>query len=101
MSNLNLTGIPDLEREIYKLRKHIAYLEEQLRWRPVSDELPKDLEPVEIKFKGTNSVEIAKLTEYINPEILVWELYDVSTISLYSIMGWRPIPELEVKDERG
>ena len=90
MSNLNLTGIPDLEREVYELRKRIAYLEEQLRWRPVWEK-PEKSGYYEVEFDNGNFHDMIFYNEHSS-----WRCSQEHV----NITGWRPIPELEEKDEQ-
>ena len=85
MSNLNLTGIPDLEREVYELRKRIAYLEEQLRWRPVWEK-PEKSGYYEVEFDNGNFHDMIFYNEHSS-----WRCSQEHV----NITGWRPIPELE------
>ena len=89
MSNLNLTGIPDLEREIYELRKRIACLEEQLRWRPVWEQ-PEKSGYYEVEFDNGNFHDMIFYNEHSS-----WRCSQEHV----NITGWRPIPELEGTDE--
>jgi len=74
----------DIER--IKSYNRIVYLEEQLRWRPVSEK-PTESDFVLILYNG-----------YRIPDTIY---YDVEGGWLCADMPdyWRPIPELEVKHE--
>ena len=79
-----------------QLNQRIAYLEEQLRWRPVSDgNLPKEREKVETKTVGGN-VTIGYFTKAVAGG-QIW--YGSNNRITFPAVSWRPIPELEVKGE--
>ena len=75
--------------------KLIAELEEQLRWRPVS-ELPVPNNLYEVKCEGTNNGLFHAYGMYWDDN--TWTEYLRGGL-LYDIIEWRPIPELEVKGE--
>ena len=74
-----------------QLNQRIAYLEEQMRWRPVS-EIPTEGGYYEVKYWkfGRKYIDVASW----NPHIIGFYNFDAD-----SIIEWRPIPELEVKGE--
>ena len=80
-----------------QLNQRIAYLEEQLRWRPVSDDnLPNDNERVDVLWCGRpyQGHHVASI-----PQWTVGGIYFHRQNGYEEITHWRPIPELEVKGE--
>ena len=67
----------------------ILYLEGLLRWRPAS-ELPTEDGNYELKFADYNNKPDYDYGYYYSKDGYGWGCEDV--------IGWRPIPELEVKD---
>ena len=80
-----------------ELNQRIATLEEQLRWRPVSDDnLPNDNERVDVLWCGRpyQGHHVASI-----PQWTVGGIYFHRQNGYEEITHWRPIPELEVKGE--
>ena len=69
--------------------KRIAYLEEQLRWRPVWTP-PEKSGYYEVEFDNGNLHDMIFYNEHYS-----WRCSQEHV----NITGWRPIPELEVKHE--
>ena len=73
----------------YALQKRIAYLEEQLRWRPVWEQ-PEKSGYYEVEFDNGNFHDMIFYNEHSS-----WRCSQEHV----NITGWRPIPELELKGE--
>ena len=71
------------------LQKRIAYLEEQLRWRPVWEQ-PEKSGYYEVEFDNGNFHDMIFYNEHSS-----WRCSQEHV----NITGWRPIPELELKGE--
>lgn len=82
-----------------KLYNRIAYLEDKLRWRPVSDgNLPDPYQEVEFHDTVTDSVMIGNhamgIPQWASDSGLYFHGDNYERID-----KWRPIPEFEVKNE--
>ena len=119
--NGNLQGCLDF-RQIAELLKELQQLREQTRWIPVSERLPKDLEPVNITWLNHNpesyyeDIKDKPFTAtgvYFNGQWYWWSTFCVDTLAEYSlnyndiidddveIIAWQPLPQSHKAESGG
>ena len=76
------------------LQKRIVDLESLLRWRPVSEK-PTATKVYEVKVMVHHQEKVSFRLDYYDCQLDLWQDYQPDRM-----IGWRPIPELEEKDEQ-